>query len=378
MRGFAALLQECHHGRLSYHMATSKNFFGNRRGSTKSLTFQVYRGKQVTKDRVTDVANPQSAAQMKQRLKLPLVANARAALKTLVNHSFEGISYGEESLRYFSAANLKKGNLYINEYVPKDIMDSGMSNLVISKGSLEGQQYDLSYNNGVPNGKAVYTTMEAIADGEFPEQDKEGVAITESQLTQVCNLLGLSGTSQLTFLICYKGDTYKFGGENGDSYTGHYHRYIVSRIYSNFEDNKDWKYKFDPSNTEGVVLDDGYIRISFDGFNAEQKKFSAGEATDSTISISMGDDLKIENIAIIYSRQDDNVWKRSTARFIYVDGLSTQQTYANVLPTYLKTGTTSTKYINNGDGGVSITGGSAISNISMAKNDEDTSGQANG
>ena len=48
-------------------MAQSKSFFGLRTGSTKSLTFQVYRGQQITKDRVTRVSNPQSDAQMQQR-----------------------------------------------------------------------------------------------------------------------------------------------------------------------------------------------------------------------------------------------------------------------------------------------------------------------
>lgn len=36
-------------------MAQSKGFFGLRKGSTKSLTFSVLDGKQITKDRVYDV-----------------------------------------------------------------------------------------------------------------------------------------------------------------------------------------------------------------------------------------------------------------------------------------------------------------------------------
>ena len=48
-------------------MAKSKSFFGLRRGSTKSLTFQVLDGVQITKDRVSEVKNPRSVSQMKQR-----------------------------------------------------------------------------------------------------------------------------------------------------------------------------------------------------------------------------------------------------------------------------------------------------------------------
>ena len=84
-------------------MAKSKSFFGLRTGSTKSLTFQVYRGQQITKDRVTKVANPRSTLQMEQRSKLPIVAAARSALKGLVDHSWEGVPYGEQSLPHFQA-----------------------------------------------------------------------------------------------------------------------------------------------------------------------------------------------------------------------------------------------------------------------------------
>lgn len=80
-------------------MAKSKSFFGLRTGSTKSLTFQTYRGQQITKDRVTSVSNPQTISQMDQRLLLPMVANARTRLSGLIDHSFEGVPYGYQSLQ---------------------------------------------------------------------------------------------------------------------------------------------------------------------------------------------------------------------------------------------------------------------------------------
>ena len=80
-------------------MAKSKSFFGLRTGSTKSLTFQVYRGQQITKDRVYRVSNPRTEGQMAQRALIPIVAAARSALKGLVDHSFEGVPYGEASLK---------------------------------------------------------------------------------------------------------------------------------------------------------------------------------------------------------------------------------------------------------------------------------------
>ena len=92
-------------------MARSKSFFGLRTGSTKSLTFQVYRGQQITKDRVYRVSNPRTVAQMKQRAIIPIVSAARSALKGLVDHSFEGVAYGEASLKEFSKQKLRAGAL---------------------------------------------------------------------------------------------------------------------------------------------------------------------------------------------------------------------------------------------------------------------------
>lgn len=48
-------------------MAKSASFFGLRRGSTKTLTFSVLDGQQITKDRVTEVKNPRTDMQMQQR-----------------------------------------------------------------------------------------------------------------------------------------------------------------------------------------------------------------------------------------------------------------------------------------------------------------------
>ena len=89
-------------------MAKSSSFFGLRRGSTKSLTFQVVNGAQVTKDRVTYVKNPRSYAQATQRSKMAAVADAYRALSTICDHSFESVAYGPASRRQFMSLNLSR------------------------------------------------------------------------------------------------------------------------------------------------------------------------------------------------------------------------------------------------------------------------------
>ena len=117
-------------------MAKSTSFFGLRTGSTKSLTFQVYRGQQITKDRVYRVSNPRTDAQMKQRAIIPIVAASRAALKGLVDHSFEGVNYGNDSLKKFSEINLRSGALRVDSYAPNGYSNPGFASLKVSKGTL--------------------------------------------------------------------------------------------------------------------------------------------------------------------------------------------------------------------------------------------------
>lgn len=88
-------------------MAKSNSFFGLRRGSTKSLTFSVLNGMQVTKDRVYGGKNPHALAQMIQRLCMATSSAAYAEMKQIVDHSFEGVSYGANTMARFLSVNTK-------------------------------------------------------------------------------------------------------------------------------------------------------------------------------------------------------------------------------------------------------------------------------
>lgn len=119
-------------------MAQSKSFFGLRTGSTKSLTFQVLNGKQITKDRVYNVKNPQSIAQMQQRALMATAVTAYSRLKEICDHSFEGVEVGSKSMAEFIKLNLAKlsskaPNVNVTEY------KSGIyanNNYIVSRGSL--------------------------------------------------------------------------------------------------------------------------------------------------------------------------------------------------------------------------------------------------
>lgn len=127
-------------------MAKSPSFFGLRKGSTKSLTFSVLEGQQITKDRVKDIANPQTNAQMLTRVAFSTVTIAAQKLLPLIGISFEGITSKTRSKRKFIALNAKRlqdfaKNMSAGGSVQAAFSPKGNSQLIpnsyiVSKGSL--------------------------------------------------------------------------------------------------------------------------------------------------------------------------------------------------------------------------------------------------
>lgn len=183
-------------------MAKSKSFFGLRRGSTKSLTFQVLDGKQVTKDRVSVVANPKTSAQATQRQKLLPAVRFQAIFHDLIDHSWENVQYGQKSIQHFMKKALRAN--IINGMV------KGQTGWVpnpyqISEGSLPTMGAAM-IGNGRDTFECVFGTQgvtdyaSILAGGKLQEGD------------------------QLTFINVYEAGT----NEQGIVYGMHYDRLIVN------------------------------------------------------------------------------------------------------------------------------------------------------
>lgn len=318
-------------------MAHSKNFFGLRRGSTKAFTFQVLRGQQITKDRVTNVANPQTNAQMEQRLKMPLVASSRAVLKTLVDHSFEGVAYGEESLKQFSRLNLSKNAITVKQYVPKGAMDTGLADLIISKGSLTPQVFSFSGGDSDKGASGnIYMPMSNKA---------ESAPTTIAELIEFLIHNGYEANDQLTFLFCYQGDEYDYTNSDGETKKAYYHRYIVSRFVLNADSEVTKKWTL---NATEKSISDGYVTIPLNPSPYEQ--LTIIPTYEKAVE-------KVLSACVILSRLNDTTWQRSSQRMVISPYAYDDPTYNDVVSTYLKAGSVSSKYLNSGIDGVDITGG---------------------
>lgn len=138
-------------------MAKSKSFFGLRRGSTKSLTFQVLDGKQITKDRVTEVRNPKTNGQLAQRAIMATIMQAYSAGKSIFDHAFEGVAKGSACQRAFMSENAKILRALVAQEInggvtnpqarvvaPKSTYPVGFGGMMISKGTYDQKLFTLT------------------------------------------------------------------------------------------------------------------------------------------------------------------------------------------------------------------------------------------
>lgn len=275
-------------------MAQSKGFFGLRKGSTKSLTFSVLDGKQITKDRVYDVKNPRTESQMRQRMLMTTIGAAFKTLKSIADHSFEGYSSGMQCMRQFNSRNLNrfkqaaaaKGSVAFNKYKDGDINPLPF---ILASGSLPGFafKFDTTSNLEIVGEKegADFTTAEGIY---------AALGVQRNDLITFCTVIG-EGTT-LNGVYSYKAE-----------------RFNIVRLYC------------DKSGAVSKPADAFTIST-----NNDQASVSMSTAANA-ITIKTGE---ADFGAVIQSRKNDSGWLRSDAVMIVNDTVIADVKTANQLATY--------------------------------------------
>ena len=352
-------------------MAKSKSFFGLRTGSTKSLTFSVYRGTQVTKDRVTRVANPRTIAQMQQRAKVPLVAAARVALAGLVDHSFEGVPYGQASLQKFSSLNLSNGALNVASYPPNGVSNMGCADFIVSQGTLVNP-----FVNDHPGnfGYGEISLPNLGAAKIFPAMPKGTKGSTVAYFANKALALNPSWkiNSQLTSLCIANQFNYVINEQGGGSlnrsvplFTPFIQRLVFPGSYPTGEqtvdglkdyhdDNDYWKLSaaVPEGGADEAVLEGPNGEILRFGFDHDHKKCSI-------MLVCFEEGKTVVASCLIFSQLDGMTWKRSNARIMidFNGNLKsiTPFTFTDWMQAYSKTIVT-TKYLNQGNASTGISG----------------------
>ena len=340
-------------------MARSKSFFGLRTGSTKSLTFQVYRGQQITKDRVHRVSNPRTEAQMKQRAIIPIVAASRAALKGLVDHSFEGVNYGNDSLKKFSEINLRSGALVVDSYAPNGFSNPGFAELSVSKGSLNDSVVLITPNTnhkGVVYRFRLQGKTPLIFKAAKAGDKADGVlkTIAEWGATE-CECF--SPGSQLTFLTVLLVDYVKVGGNRAPISA-----FDITRIL--FPSTESTSAQVDDVNGAwrlNLNVLEGHSYVELTNGNALVKiKWAKHDNDDvefyiNLVPLNLGQS-QLCGGALIRSAYVNGTWKRSSAKIVVEMPKDVDKYTYEMWRSYYESTGVSAKYLNQGDEGTGIQG----------------------
>ena len=300
---------------------------------------------------------------MTQRALIPIVAAARSALKGLVDHSFEGVPYGEASLKEFSKQNLRAGALSVTSFSPNGVSNPGFADLIVSNGSINvpfdmGTQEDRSVIN-VPGGASPII--------EFPaaeaNADAKPIFSTIAEWARNNNKELLKPGTQLTFLSIYEAGSVKVGAAIGgqDVSTS---AFAISRIYipNGDEDSENakningkWKVSEKIALGASVVtlVNDFGDKITFDGGDKEHGSTAIMKITVQPKEASNGSAC---GMALILSRFENGMWKRNTARLKIDFEPKYIYTFEDWLSMYQTTSAASKKYLNTGDEGTGIQG----------------------
>ena len=329
-------------------MAKSSNFFGLRTGSTKSLTFSVYRGQQITKDRVTRISNPRTTAQMQQRALVPIVAAARSTLKGLVDHSFEGFPYGEASLKEFSAQNLKKDFLNVVSYSPKGYSNMGFAEFLVSKGTISDS---LALDWGVSGFHSDVNLPEGVTV-KFPEvKANDSADVIFSYLEKLArdnSISELQPGTQVSALAILKADDVKVntpaGAKTAPLADFSVVRFLIpdsttpSEALANV--NAPWKVARTTGDFRVLLID---AKGNYIAFESKEGGLRISYDAQDISTVCVGG-------AFILSRYSANVWRRNTALVEINEGrLSSTFTFDDWASQYGSSASSaSEEYLNNG------------------------------
>lgn len=281
-------------------MAKGIDINGQLRGKRGGVVYYRANGQQISRSRNFNPNNPQTMAQMLQRLALANASKASKGLKEIIDHSFEGIRYGADSVRHFeSKAQLalkaaftggSNANRYC-AYVPMDALGFPVAEFLISSGSLP------SAKGNFERRKETGGLYQYVVAGAFDE----GTTTATVTARQFCAAMGVNVDSQLTFVHCNAEDS--VGGAGSETIFSDNIMGTIVRI------------NFDQTKLDEPMLEGGYIKPSVLVADKSQN-VDLYEIQIVNNALTLFSDNDFSAAALIVSRYVDGQWRRSTEKMM--------------------------------------------------------------
>ena len=307
-------------------MSKGNMLLGHARGKVGSLVFSRSNGKQIVRAKADVVRNPQTQAQMIQRILLNTVAQAYSKMSPIVDHSFEGLNKGQECMSYFMKKNLKA----LREYVAQQI----------ASGATMEEIFEFS-----PLGTDIFVANNyVIAKGQLPK-----VAVLDDNADATMKIA--LGTNT------YQGVLDAYGLQRGDQLT-------FVGIQEDASGDLEFKYVrviLDPRETNGgeAPLSTAFVTVNAITKPNDRNEGSFGTLTFASDAVSFGFGSSfLRAAAVIVSRKnEDDTWMRSDAKLVF-NTSSSEQTYSlqYCLDAFVNGGITleSKRYLNNAGVGTAV------------------------
>ena len=285
-------------------------------------------GKRLARIRQTEVKNPKTEGQVIQRMILSTASKAYGRMKSIVDHSWQGITYGGASQSYF----LKRAMEDIRAFVAANYPSAKEKNLLNYRGLAEPKAYAMA-GAGLLVSEGTIPTIDAVLTAdEKPEFDHFGgmVNAEKASISEVLKALGGIAGDQLSIIAI---------ASNGQFYAS---RYVVNADASDKQLAENWDGTADADAFDQIKSSVGTLNIS---------------VSDGKIIPAIGGGLSVIAASIILSRKDGNNWLRSTQRLIpigdNIDTLLTENGPSVVVPMW-QAGTSEINtdnpfYLNNAD-----------------------------
>lgn len=282
--------------------------FTGRLGNTVGYLAKDGKGNSFDASRVlvAQVTNPQTVAQMDQRMKMAPVINFYRGLRGILDHSWQSVKYGEPSRLFFYSQTLRNLSAAGVPYIPK------------------GDKQFVPWSFPVSQGSIAANVIVELADQStrivLPQLSAKGLADpTVADVTEAfTQILGVHAGQQLTFVFVLK---------QGSTYIPYYSRITLSTT----DDTK--------VRTFGVAMSERNDQITAEPYNV---------AADDTY------DYELAGAAIIISELVGNTWERNTASMVIPNSLratyNSQAAYDAMLASYRQTNNSNESdwYLNGG------------------------------
>lgn len=287
-------------------MSKDNLFLGMARGSVGDVTFSRLNGIQVARARNRSPHNPQSPAQMVQRIIMSTVGKSYSFLQEICNHSFEGFETGQQSQRKFMELNVALMRDKVAEvlaYPVEEVIKTSeafnfnfkndyapvFNGLQVSAGSLPSLVLASTEN-----------TNEACIECDFGS-----ITTADATYQDVIDALGLQRGDQLTF-IQVSHDSSKTGHEQ-DLLTGFRYARVILEPASG-----DMTTKFFGANrvNDPNERNEGKFQILTIASGGGQ--YTGIQFRLKDITVSSQPDKHAAGATVIVSRQSGGVWRRSS------------------------------------------------------------------